>query len=263
LHHSFEGTRGWERGAPLRGGSTLIVEVRTGVACGADGGGRVATRHRKTGPIRKATETLLGGAAGIGAVTAVATALHSGSGTVSAGSPASAAPGSSSAVAGGDASNSAIVVSSPGAPSATGSPTAVPTTTGGSAPFDHRIQDAPAYHSATSPAPPASTLPPHANGSFSPPPTQETPIPEPLPRSRSISSPPPTQPTQQPSQPAQPSQPTEPSPSSTTPSKPSHSNPSSPGDGTQGDGGLGGLLGGVLGPLGSVVGSVLGGVGRF
>ncbi|NUP46858.1 MAG: hypothetical protein HOW97_06020, partial [Catenulispora sp.] len=47
----------------------------------------MATRHRKTGPIRKAAETLLGGAAGIGAVTAVATALHTGGGPAAAGSP--------------------------------------------------------------------------------------------------------------------------------------------------------------------------------
>src|SRR5258708_5702582 len=35
-------------------------------------------RHKRPGPIRKAAETLLGTAAGIGAATAVATVLHSG-----------------------------------------------------------------------------------------------------------------------------------------------------------------------------------------
>ena len=91
----------------------------------------MATRHRKPGPIRKAAETLLGGAAGIGAVTAVATVMHTGAGTPAAAGTfpqtAPARPGASASDATPDpaaAGDTPVADASPGgppAPSATGS----------------------------------------------------------------------------------------------------------------------------------------------
>lgn len=93
------------------------------------------TRHRKTGPIRKAAETLLGGAAGIGAVTAVAALMHSGAAQPVAGDQASGPasvgqPAAPSQPADGGVDQSVVGVTGPDGGTSSGTTGSTGTTTG-------------------------------------------------------------------------------------------------------------------------------------
>ncbi|MBS2539239.1 hypothetical protein KGQ20_41485 [Catenulispora sp. NF23] len=217
----------------------------------------MTTRHRKPGPIRKAAETLLGGAAGIGAVTAVATVMHTG-GTPAAAGTTQTAPASAGAAAG---AGPAVVVTGdtpvsdvadPASPDATGSVTPTDVAT------NPRIQYQPTHAAPTRGFEPVST----------PLPTQGSTTPPPVLRSRPTDPPtsglpsgaptgaPTSVPTSTPTTPV--STPTSPAPPTTTPSQPGEGGGGGSGGSGGGDGGLGGLLSGVLGTLGTVTGTVLG-----
>lgn len=217
----------------------------------------MASRHRKPGPIRKTAETLLGGAAGIGAVTAVATVLHTGAGTpAAAGTSAQSAParvGTTSAQTG--AAPAVVVDGDTPVADTSDTPTADTPATGSAtnpaapAPSSDVADNAPRIQ--YEPTHAAPTAPSQYNAPFYPQPTQDSPPPV----TRSRPSDPPTSglPTQAPSSPPT----TAPAPPTSTPSQPGTGG----GDGGSGSG-LGGLLDGVLGTLGSLTGTVLGGLGR-
>jgi hypothetical protein len=215
-------------------------------------------RHKKPGPIRKAAETLLGGAAGIGAVTAVATVLHTGS------QAAPEAQGSTSGAGVVPGAGGPVDTPLPVAPTSTTTPAPdVPSSSLGpgsqsTAGGDPRIVAMPAtftpssaggaHGSASSPAP----------GPVSPPPSQSFiggPV-SPAPRTRVVPTPAPT------SDP--PTTTKTPPPTSSAPAPSGGNGGSGSASGGQSSGGgsgnpVGGLLGGVLGTLGTVVGGLLGG----
>lgn len=123
-------------------------------------------RHKKPGPIRKTAETLLGGAAGIGVVTAVATALHAGAAPATQADARPSAPGGPTATGRQDPQPPTPVATS----TLTGAPSSVDAN-GAGAPggsgnaivstdftqVSHKVDAVPAPPRATSPSP-AGTL---------------------------------------------------------------------------------------------------------